>query len=135
MKDVDRIRRHTGVRNTVQGVLLGYPIHTISYTIPPLPTAPPQKRKLPDGQFCIEYPGSSFTVSVRLVSSSAVSTSTGISNCFQPGQAKAVLGPTPLYTTTSLHTANPEYCIILHFRRCWTRKTRKRVLATILLYI
>ncbi len=28
MKDVDRIRRHTGVPNTVQGVLLGYPIHT-----------------------------------------------------------------------------------------------------------
>jgi hypothetical protein len=38
----------------VQGVLLGYPIHTISYTIPPLPTAPPQKKKFPDGQFCKE---------------------------------------------------------------------------------
>jgi hypothetical protein len=24
-------------------VLLGYPIHTISYTLPPLPTAPPQE--------------------------------------------------------------------------------------------
>jgi len=39
---------------------LGHPIPTISYTIP---TAPPQKRKLPDGQFCTEQPGSSFTVS------------------------------------------------------------------------
>jgi hypothetical protein len=26
-----------------KGVLLGYPIHTISYTLPPLPTAPPQE--------------------------------------------------------------------------------------------
>jgi hypothetical protein len=33
---------------------VGYPIHTISYTIPPLPTAPPPKRKFPDGQFCTE---------------------------------------------------------------------------------
>ncbi len=35
-------------------------------------------------------------MSVRLVSSLAVSTSTGISGCFQPSQAKVVLGPTPL---------------------------------------
>jgi hypothetical protein len=28
-----------------------------------------------------------------------VSTSTGISGCFQPGQAKVVLGPTPLLNT------------------------------------
>ncbi len=35
-------------------------------------------------------------MSVRLVSSRAVSTSTGISGCVQPGQAKVVLGPTPL---------------------------------------
>ena len=41
-----------GVRNIVQGFLLGRPVHTISYTIPPLPTGPLQKRKLPDGQFC-----------------------------------------------------------------------------------
>jgi hypothetical protein len=34
--------------------------------------------------------------SVRLVSSRPVSTSTGISGCFQPGQAKSVPGPTPL---------------------------------------
>ncbi len=40
--------------------------------------------------------GSPFTVSVRLVSSRAVSTSTVISGCFQPGQAKVVLGPNPL---------------------------------------
>jgi hypothetical protein len=36
----------------VQGVLLGHPLLTISYTSPPLPTDPPQKRKLPDGEFC-----------------------------------------------------------------------------------
>ncbi len=34
--------------------------------------------------------------SVRLVSSRSVSTSTGISGCFQPGQAKVLSGPTPL---------------------------------------
>ena len=43
---------HTGVRNIIQGVLLGHLLHTISYTIQPLPTGPPQKRKLPDGEFC-----------------------------------------------------------------------------------
>ncbi len=36
---------HTGVRSFVQGVLLGHPIHTISYTIPSLPTAPLKKGK------------------------------------------------------------------------------------------
>ncbi len=34
--------------------------------------------------------------SERLVSSRPVSTSTGISGCFQPGQAKVGPGPTPL---------------------------------------
>ena len=34
---------HTGVRSFFQGLLLGHPIHTISYTIPPLPTAPLKK--------------------------------------------------------------------------------------------
>jgi hypothetical protein len=34
--------------------------------------------------------------SERLVSSQSVSTSTGISGCFQPGQAKVGPGPTPL---------------------------------------
>jgi hypothetical protein len=43
---------HTGVRNIIQGVLLGHLLHTIPYTTPPLPAGPPQKRKLPDGQFC-----------------------------------------------------------------------------------
>ncbi len=38
--------------------------------------------------------------SVRLISSRAVSTSTGISGCFQPVQAKVVLGPTPLSITS-----------------------------------
>jgi hypothetical protein len=42
----------TGVRNIIQGVLLGHLLHTISYTTPPLPAGLPQKRKLPDGQFC-----------------------------------------------------------------------------------
>jgi hypothetical protein len=37
--------------------------------------------------------------SERLVSSRSVSTSTGISGCFQPGQAKVGLGPTPLIDT------------------------------------
>jgi hypothetical protein len=32
----------------VQSVLLGHPIHALSYTIPLLPTAPSQKRKLPE---------------------------------------------------------------------------------------
>ncbi len=34
---------HTGVRSFVQGLLMGHPIHTISYTIPSLPTAPLKK--------------------------------------------------------------------------------------------
>ena len=51
---------HTGVRNIIQGVLLGHLLYKISYTIPPLPTGPPQKRKLPDGEFCTGKPGSSF---------------------------------------------------------------------------
>jgi hypothetical protein len=61
VKDVDRIQKHTGVHNTVQGVLLGHPLHTLLYTIPPLPTAPPpqKKRELPNGEF---------TVSVRIKS-------------------------------------------------------------------
>ncbi len=37
--------------------------------------------------------------SERLVSSRSVSTSTGISGCFQPGQAKVGPGPSPLDTT------------------------------------
>jgi hypothetical protein len=43
VRDDDRIRKHTGVRNIVQGVLLGHPIHTKSYTIPPLPEGPLKK--------------------------------------------------------------------------------------------
>ena len=35
----------------------------------------------------------------RLLSSLDVSTSTAMSGCFQPGQAKVVLGPTPLGST------------------------------------
>jgi hypothetical protein len=34
---------HTCVRSFVQGLLLGHPIDTISYTIPSLPTAPLKK--------------------------------------------------------------------------------------------
>ncbi len=55
VRDDDRIRKQTGVPNLIQVFLLWQPIHTISYTIPPLPTVPtgpPQERKLPDGQFC-----------------------------------------------------------------------------------
>ncbi len=37
-----------------------------------------------------------YRITRQLVSSRAVSTSTGISGCFQPGQANVVLGPTPL---------------------------------------
>jgi hypothetical protein len=33
---------------------------------------------------------------LNLVSSCSVSTSTAMSDCFQPGQAKVALGPTPL---------------------------------------
>jgi hypothetical protein len=36
---------HTGVRNIIQGVLLGDLLHTISYTTPSLPRAPPQRGK------------------------------------------------------------------------------------------
>jgi hypothetical protein len=59
---------HTGVRNIIQGVLLGHLLHTISYTTPSLPRAPLQRRKLPDGEFCTGYSGSSFTVSVYIKS-------------------------------------------------------------------
>jgi hypothetical protein len=48
------------------------------------------------------------SASVWLVSSRAVSTSTGISGCFQPGQAKVVLGPTPLEYTLHVHTVGEE---------------------------
>ncbi len=123
MRDDDRIRKHTSVRTFSRVSFWGIPFtqyHILYYS----PTAdrppPPQKRKLPDEQFCKGQPGSSFTVSVyikstlefttigqyssthfakpflnRHVASRAVSTSTGISGCFQPGQAKVVLGPTP----------------------------------------
>jgi hypothetical protein len=37
------INSGTGVHSTVQGVLLGHPIHTISYIIPRLPTDPLKK--------------------------------------------------------------------------------------------
>jgi hypothetical protein len=50
VRDDDRIRKHTGVRNIIQGVLLGHFLQKISYTIPtipPLPTGPPKKGKLP----------------------------------------------------------------------------------------
>jgi hypothetical protein len=72
--DDDRIRKHTGVRNIIQGVLLGHLLHTISYTNPPLPTGPPQKKKLPDGQFCTGEPSSSFTMSVYIKSTLEFST-------------------------------------------------------------
>ncbi len=56
VRDVDRIRKHSGVHNIVQNVHLRRPIHTLSYTIPGIPPCrqpppPPQKRKLSDGQF------------------------------------------------------------------------------------
>ncbi len=38
----------------------------------------------------------------RLMSSRTVSTSTAISGCFQPGQAKVLLGPTPLLLTLTI---------------------------------
>jgi hypothetical protein len=48
VKDVDRVQKHTGVRNTVQGVLLRHPIHTISYTIySPTAESPPSKKETP----------------------------------------------------------------------------------------
>jgi hypothetical protein len=49
VRDVERIRRHTGLGSIVQSALLGHPIHTLSYTV--LSPTPPQKRKLTDGQF------------------------------------------------------------------------------------
>jgi hypothetical protein len=42
---------HTGVRNIIQGVLLGHLLHTISYTIPPRDSTPadmsPSKKETP----------------------------------------------------------------------------------------
>ncbi len=49
-------REGTGVRKIVQSVLW-HPVHIIIIIYYfPLPTAPPQKRKLPDGQVCTELP-------------------------------------------------------------------------------
>ncbi len=47
--------------------------------------------------------------SVRLVSSRALSTSTAISGCFQPAQAKVVLDPTPLGLNSSLNYIPLQY--------------------------
>jgi hypothetical protein len=51
LKDVDRIQANRCTQ-LCPGSPSGHPIHTIPYTIPSLPTAPPQERKLPDGEFC-----------------------------------------------------------------------------------
>jgi hypothetical protein len=47
------------------------------------------------------------------VSSWPVSTSTGISGCFQPGQAKVMLGPTPLVPPPphSRYVQNVDLCL------------------------
>ncbi len=47
MRDDDRIRNHTGVRNIIQGDLLGHPLHTISYTIPAPADRSPSKKETP----------------------------------------------------------------------------------------
>ncbi len=33
VRDFDRIRKHTGVRNIVQSSVLGHPLHTLSYRV------------------------------------------------------------------------------------------------------
>ncbi len=50
--------------------------------------------------------------SVRLVSSRSASTSTGISGCFQPGQAKVVSGPTPLPRTQGMEGGGGEGVLV-----------------------
>ncbi len=46
--------------------------------------------------------------SERLVSSRSVSTSTGISGCFQPGQARVGMGPTPLVQLQKVQLPNVQ---------------------------
>jgi hypothetical protein len=124
MKYVDRIRKHTGLRNTSRVSFWGIPF--TQYHIPPLPTAPPPPLKKGNSQMessvqdnpaatspCQyalkvlsnsllgQYSNTHFAKPFlnRHVVSRAVSTSAGISGCFQSGQAKVVLGPTPLELT------------------------------------
>jgi hypothetical protein len=60
--------------------------------------------------------------SVKLVSSRTVSTSTGISGCFQPGKAKVVFGPTPscepplAYFSPLGLLLCPRSCMTVHMR-------------------
>jgi hypothetical protein len=62
VKDVDRILRIEVYAALSRVSFWGIPFTQYHIcTIPPLPTAPPQKRKLPDRQFCTGQPGSSYT--------------------------------------------------------------------------
>jgi hypothetical protein len=60
--------KHRSKQKVVQGVLLGHPIHTLSYT------EPSQKRKLSYGQVCIVHPSSSYPVPVNSKSTLEFST-------------------------------------------------------------
>jgi hypothetical protein len=120
VKDVDRIRQHTGVRNTSRVSFWGIPfpqyhILFLHCRQPPLkkgnsqmdssdqdnPAAPSPCHftlKVLWNSLLGQYSNTHFAKPFlnRHVASRAVSTSTGISGYFQPGQAKVVLGPTTL---------------------------------------
>ncbi len=79
-----------------RGFLLGHPIHTILYTIPPPASRPPSRKETPRRRVLYRITRQLLhRVSTASFESCRVN-STGISSCFQPGQAKVVLGPTPL---------------------------------------
>jgi hypothetical protein len=120
MKDGDRIRQHRGVRNTSRVSFWGIPF-THYHILFPDCRQPPLKKgnsqmdssvqdnpaapspcqytlKVLSESLLGQYSNTHFAKPFlnRHVASRAVSTSTGISGCFQPGQAKVVLGSAPL---------------------------------------
>jgi hypothetical protein len=71
--------------------------HNIIYYLPPPPPRQQAPLKKGNSQMKSSVQNNPAAPSpVRLISSRAMSASTGISGCFHLGQAKVVLGPSPL---------------------------------------
>jgi hypothetical protein len=103
VRDDDRIQKHTGVRNIIGVSFWGIPFTQYHLIFPPPPCQQaPSRKETPRWRILYRITRQLLhhVSTATVVSSRAVSTSTVISGCFQPGQAKVVLGPTPLGGTT-----------------------------------
>jgi hypothetical protein len=104
VRDDDRIRKHAGVCNIIGVYFWGIPFTQYHILSPPPASRPPSRKETPRWRvlYRITRQLLHLVSTATLVSSHAVSTSTGISGCFQPGQAKVVLDPIPFVCTPRL---------------------------------